>query len=73
MAKFKDIMLESEEEKFAEYERIGVDAKGVEVKEHRSGFPAITISYEEKGIYLKTDVLSLEKWFGQKRADNKKA
>jgi nucleoside-triphosphatase THEP1 len=67
MAKIKDITSESEEEKFAEYEKIGIDAQNVRVREHRNGFPFITIAHKEKDIYLETDILSLEKWFSLKR------
>ena len=49
------------EEKFERYEKIGKDAVGVKVEEHKSGFPAITIDYER--IHLLTDVFSVEEWF----------
>ena len=58
--KYKDIRLLSDQEKINWYERIGKNAKGVIVKEHKSGFPAITIQY--KDICLLTDILSVEEW-----------
>jgi hypothetical protein len=58
-----DIRSLPKEEKFSWYEKIGKDARGVEVEEHKSGFPAITIDY--KKIHLLTDVFSVEEWFGK--------
>jgi hypothetical protein len=71
MTEYIDIMDLPDEEKFEWYEKIGKDTKGVEVKEHESGFPAITIDYHD--IHLLTDVLSVEEWFrrGRNERENK--
>ena len=56
-----DIMLKSEEEKFAIYDMIGLHPEKVPIlKEHPSGFPAVTLDYPS--IHVITDILSLEKW-----------
>ena len=62
-----DIIDSPKEEKFSWYEKIGKDAIGVKVKEHKSGFPAITIDYER--IHLLTDVFSVEEWFKRVRGE----
>ena len=67
-----DIRGASDEEKHRHYG--AVDAlyrrgKTVKVKEHKSGFPAVTVVCEY--IHLLTDCLSLETWwvaFGRMRA-----
>jgi hypothetical protein len=56
-----NIMLQSEEEKFTLYDKIGLHPEKVPVlKEHSSGFPAVTLDYP--GIHVITDILSLDKW-----------
>jgi hypothetical protein len=71
MTDYIDIRGLLDEEKFEWYERIGKDAKGVEIREHESGFPTITIDYQD--IHLLTDVLSVEEWFrrGRNEGENK--
>jgi len=59
----KDIMSAPDEEKYEIYRQIDQlyqKGKHVTTKEHRSGFPAITIDCED--IHVLTDCLSLEKW-----------
>jgi hypothetical protein len=67
--KRKDIMLAADEEKHKIYEQIDeLYRKGskVSLKEHRSGFLAITVDCED--IHILTDCLSLELWYkAQKR------
>jgi hypothetical protein len=67
--KRKDMETASDEEKAMVYEQIDeLYRKGskVTVKEHRSGFPAITVDCED--IHILTDCLSLEQWYkAQKR------
>jgi len=62
--KRKDIRTWPEEDKFAEYDKIGVDTHGVRSKEGR-WFPDVLVDY--RGIHLLTDVFSLEKWFQLRR------
>ncbi|MBA7520142.1 hypothetical protein ES705_12235 [subsurface metagenome] len=64
----KDIMLDSDAEKEKVYEQVDalfLQGKAIKVKEHKSGFPAITIDAED--IHILTDILSLEQWWHQKR------
>lgn len=63
--KRKDIRDYSEEDKFAEYDKIGVDTHGVHTEEGNC-FPDVLVDYRE--IHLLTDVFSLEKWFHLRRA-----
>ena len=66
--KRKDIGLAPDEEKERIYEQIDeLYQKGskVSVKEHRSGFPAVTVDCED--IHILTDCLSLELWYNTKR------
>ena len=68
MYKREDIRDQSDEEKGEVYAKI--DAlfhanSSVEIKEHGSGFPAITVDCED--IHILTDCLSLEAWYYAKR------
>jgi len=68
MPKHKDIMSAPDEEKYEIYRQIDQlyrKGKHVTTKEHRSGFPAITIDCEE--IHVLTDCLSLEKWNAEQK------
>jgi len=67
-AKRKDIRLASDDEKRETYELIdGLHDLGilVTVKEHRSGFPAVTVDCGE--VHILTDILSLEDWWARKK------
>jgi len=64
----KDIRLAPDEEKEETYKLIdGLVELGVPVavKEHRSGFPAITVDCGE--VHILTDILSLESWSAKKK------
>jgi len=64
----KDIMLDPDEEKEKVYEQIHtlyLQGKGVTVKEHKSGFPAVTVDCED--IHILTDIISLEQWWKKKK------
>ena len=66
--KRKDIRLASDEEKEETYKLIdGLAEFGVPVavKEHRSGFPAVTVDCGE--VHILTDILSLEAWWAKKK------
>ena len=66
----KDIMLDSDEEKRKVYEEIHslfLQGKHVKVKEHESGFPAVTVDCED--IHILTDIISLEQWSGRKKQE----
>jgi len=66
--KRKDIRLASVEDKEETYKLIdGLVELGipVSVKEHRSGFPAVTIDCGE--VHILTDILSLEAWWAKKK------
>lgn len=58
-----NIMSKSDEEKEKVYNQIEAlynQGKEVKTKEHRSGFPAVTVDCED--IHIITDILSLEAW-----------
>ncbi len=60
----KDIRLDPDEEKEKVYEEIHalfLQGKGVKVREHKSGFPAVTVDCED--FHLLTDIISLEQWW----------
>ena len=64
----KDIRVASAEEKQEVYKLIdGLVELGipVSIKEHRSGFPAVTVDCGE--IHILTDILSLEEWWAKKK------
>jgi len=66
----KDIMLDSDEEKGKVYEQINalfLQGKHVKVKEHKSGFPAVTVDCED--IHILTDSISLEQWWAKKKKE----
>ena len=68
----KDIMLEPEEDKVKVYEEIDAlfrQGKPVTIKEHKSGFPAITIDCED--IHILTDCLSVEQFHKQKKQERR--
>ena len=56
------------EEKVRRYEELHhlfLQGKKVKVREHKSGFPAVTVDCEE--IHLLTDILSIEQWYPGKK------
>jgi hypothetical protein len=64
----RDIRLSPDEEKEETYKLIdGLVELGVPVavKEHRSGFPAVTVDCGE--VHILTDILSLEAWSAKKK------
>jgi hypothetical protein len=64
----KDIRLSPDEEKEETYKLLdGLVELGIPVvvKEHRSGFPAVTVDCGE--VHILTDILSLEAWWAKKR------
>lgn len=70
--KYKDIFRLSDKEKEKQYEEIHalyLQGKRVSVKEHKSGFPAVTVDCED--IHILTDVLSLESWWAKRKKQDK--
>ena len=68
MYKREDIRDQSDEEKGEVYAKIDAlfhAGSRVLKKQHRSGFPAITVDCED--IHIITDCLSLEAWYYAKR------
>ena len=64
----RDIRLSPDEEKAETYKLIdGLVELGipVSVKEHRSGFPAVTVDCGE--VHILTDILSFEAWWVKKK------
>ena len=67
-ARRKDIRLSPDEEKEETYKLIGGLVElgiPVSIKEHRSGFPAVTVDCGE--VHILTDILSLEAWWAKKK------
>jgi hypothetical protein len=65
-----NIMAKPEEEKVKVYEEINryfEAGEKVEMKEHRSGFPAVTVDCGD--IHILTDILSLETWWKGRKSD----
>ena len=66
----EDIMLDQDEEKGKVYEKINdlfLQGKPVKVKEHKSGFPAVTVDCGD--IHILTDIISLEQWWAKKKQE----
>jgi len=66
----RDIMLDADEEKGKVYEQINnlfLQGKYVKVKEHKSGFPAVTVDCED--VHILTDIISLEQWRAKKKQE----
>ena len=66
----KDIMLSPDEEKEKVYEQINelyLQGKAVKLREHKSGFPAVTVDCED--IHIITDCISLEQWWAKKKRE----
>jgi hypothetical protein len=62
--KRKDIRLEPllvKEESYEEIHKLYKSGVPVEIKQHRSGFPAVTVDCGE--THILTDILSLEEWW----------
>ncbi len=68
MAERKDIRLQPDKEKEKVYEEIHslfLQGKKVQMEEHKSGFPAVTVDCED--IHILTDILSVERWWQMKK------
>jgi len=66
VAQYKDIRLDSDEDKEEVYCQIQahyLTGKAVSMKEHKSGFPAVTVDCED--IHILTDILSIEQWWAK--------
>ena len=64
----KDLRLASTQEKEETYKLIdGLIELGitVSIKEHESGFPAVTVDCGE--VHILTDILSLEEWWAKQK------
>lgn len=68
----KDILMESDEEKEKVYDQIHdlyLQGKAIKLREHGSGFPAVTVDCED--IHIITDVLTLATWWGKKKNERR--
>ena len=66
--KREDIMLKPKEEKERVYLKIDTLFQlgiGVSIKEHKGGFPAVTVDCGD--VHILTDILSLEEWWAKKK------
>ena len=64
----RDIMLAPtlvKQETYEEIHKLYKSGVPVSIKEHRSGFPAITVDCGE--VHILTDCLSLEEWWVKKK------
>jgi hypothetical protein len=67
--KWKDIRLASvsvKEEIYQEIRNLYKSGASVSMKEHPSGFPAVTVDCGE--IHILTDILSLEEWWAKMKS-----
>ena len=70
---YKDVMMGSNESKKKVYEQINqlyLQGKAVRIREHKSGFPAITVDCED--IHIITDCISLEMWWVKKKKEQER-
>ena len=61
-----DIRLKPDEEKekvYCQIQALYLTGKPVSMKEHKSGFPAVTVDCED--IHILTDILSIEQWWAK--------
>jgi len=66
-------MMGSNESKKKVYEQINqlyLQGKAVRIREHKSGFPAITVDCED--IHIITDCISLEMWWVKKKKEQER-
>ena len=66
----KDIRLDPVGEKEKVYDQINdlyLKGKPITVREHKSGFPAVTVDTED--IHIITDIISLEQWWDKKKKE----
>ena len=66
--RYKDIRLDPDEEKEKVYDQIHAlyhQGKEARIREHKSGFPAVTVDCE--GIHILTDIISLEQWWAKQK------
>lgn len=70
MSKYKDIRLLPQKKKYELYDKIGLDAKKVKIKEHSSGLLAITIDC--KDLHVLTDYSSLMEWWLERKKQEQK-
>ena len=62
----RDIRLELDEEKekvYCQIQALYLTGKPASMKEHKSGFPAVTVDCED--IHILTDILSIEQWWAK--------
>ena len=64
----KDIRMSPDEDKEKVYDQIHayyLEGKTVKLREHKSGFPAVTVDCED--IHILTDIFSLEQWWAKQK------
>lgn len=64
----ESIMLKPDEEKEKVYDQVHalyLEGKPVALKQHRSGFPAVSVDCED--IHIITDIISLEQWWAKQK------
>ncbi len=69
----EDIRLNHDDEKEKVYDQIHahyLEGKVLKVREHKSGFPAVTVDCED--IHILTDVISLEEWWAKQKTKERR-
>ena len=62
----QDIILDPDDEKiYQEIYRLYLQGKPVRVREHGSGFPAVTVDCED--LHVVTDIIRLGQWWAEKK------
>jgi len=67
-----DIRLKPDEEKEKVYDQLHdlyLQGKAIKMREHGSGFPAVTVDCED--IHIITDILTLAIWWGKKKNERR--
>lgn len=71
--RYKDIRIDSDEEKEKVYDQIYellLQGESVQSRQHRTGFPAVTMDCGD--IHILTDMPSLEAWWEKKKMQERR-
>ena len=60
---------ESKEKVYDQINQLYLQGKAIKVREHKSGFPAVTVDTED--IHIITDCISLEQWWLKKKKEGR--
>ncbi len=71
--RYKDIRIDSDEEKEKVYDQIhelSLQGESVQLRQHRTGFPAVTVDCGD--IHILTSIPSLEAWWEKKKMQERR-